>query len=65
MIINETGTGWLRVRKDPSASSEELGKANVGEKLKYLGDTTDTGWFKVEFESQPGYVSGRYITLVK
>ena len=65
VVVNQTGTGWLRVRKDASATSDELGKANVGEKLPYLGVTTDTGWFKVEFEGQPGYVSGQYITLVK
>ncbi len=65
VVVNQTGTGWLRVRKDASATSDELGKANVGEKLPYLGVTTDTGWFKVQFEGQPGYVSGQYITLVK
>ncbi len=65
VVVNQTGTGWLRVRKDASASSAELGKANIGEKLPYLGVTTDTGWFKVQFEGSPGYVSGQYITLVK
>lgn len=65
VVVGDTGTGWLRVRKDSSATSDELGKATTGEKLKYLGVTTDSGWFKVEFEGNPGWVSGRYITLVK
>lgn len=55
----------LNVRKDSSSSSDVLGKASIGEKLKYLGETTDAGWFKVEFESTPGWVSGKYVTLVK
>ena len=65
VLIGDTGTGWLRIRKEASGTSEELGKANTGEKLKYLGESTELGWFKVEFEGSPGWVSGKYITLVK
>lgn len=65
VVITDTETGWLRVRADASSSSAELGKANTGEKLKYLGSTTDTGWHKVEFEGSVGYVSAKYSTLVK
>lgn len=65
VVIGETETGWLRVRKEASGTSEELGKADTGEKLKYLGESTELGWFKVEFESQIGWVSGKYVTLVK
>lgn len=63
--VQETGTGWLRVRKEPSATADELGKANVGERLKYLGESTETGWHKIEFEGSPGWVSGKYVELVK
>ncbi len=65
VVVGETGTGWLRIRKEASGTSEELGKANTGEKLKYLGESTELGWFKIEFESQIGWVSGKYVTLVK
>ncbi len=65
ILVGETGTGWLRVRKEASGTSDELGKANTGEKLKYLGENTDVGWFKVEFEGSVGWVSGKYVTLVK
>lgn len=65
VIVGETGTGWLRIRKDASGTSEELGKANTGEKLKYLGESTELGWFKIEFEGSAGWVSGKYVTLVK
>lgn len=65
VIIQETGTGWLRVRKEPSSSGEELGKADVGETLPYLGETSDTGWHQVEFEGQKGWLSAKYVKLVK
>lgn len=65
LIVKETGTGWLRVRKQPLSTADELGKVNVGTMLKYLGETTDDGWHKVEFEEGLGWVSGKYTTLVK
>ena len=65
VLIGETGTGWLRIRKTDSGTSEELGKANTGEKLKYLGESTDLGWHKIEFEGAVGWVSGKYVMLVK
>lgn len=65
VIVQETGTGWLRVRKEPSASGAELGKADVGEKLSYLGETTDSGWHQVEFEGQEGWLSASYVKLVQ
>lgn len=65
VLIGETGTGWLRVRQDPTASGEELGTTDVGTKLPYLGESTDDGWHKVEFMGDTGWVSGRYTTVVK
>lgn len=65
VLVGETGTGWLRIRKDSSGTSEELGKADTGEKLKYLGESTDLGWHKIEFEGSIGWVSGKYVTIVK
>lgn len=57
--------GGLNVRKEPSSSAESLGKADVGEHLKYLGETTSAGWHKIEFEGSVGYVSAKYTTLTK
>lgn len=65
VLIGETGTGWLRIRKESSGTSDELGKANAGEKLKYLDESTDLGWHKIEFEGSVGWVSGKYVTVVK
>ena len=65
VLIGETGTGWLRIRKEASGTSDELGKADTGEKLKYLGESTELGWHKIEFEGNPGWVSGKYVTIIK
>lgn len=65
VVIKETGTGWLRVRNQPNTTtSEEIGKVNVGEKLKFI-EANDTGWYKVIFEDKEGWISGRYAQLFK
>lgn len=65
VVIQETGTGWLRVRTKPNTTdSEEIGKVDVGETLKYL-EANDTGWYKVIFEGQEGWLSGKYATLYR
>lgn len=63
--IKETGTGWLRVRAEPSTESEELAKADVGEMLPYLNEGK-FGWYKVEYEiGEEGWVSGTFSELVE
>lgn len=57
--------GGLNVRQEPSSSASSLGKAAIGEHLKYLGETTTAGWHKVEFEGSVGYVSAKYATLTR
>ncbi len=57
--------GGLNVRKEPSSSADSLGRASVGEHLKYLGETTSAGWHKIEFEGSVGYVSAKYVTITK
>lgn len=65
VIIEETGTGWLRVRDAPnSTTAEELGKINLGEKLPFI-ESNETGWYKVTFEGEDGWISGRFATLFK
>jgi len=63
--IKETPTGWLRVRTEPSTSSEELTKVKPGEMFPYLGEEKN-GWYKIEYErSKEGWVSGVYVELVE
>lgn len=63
--IKETGTGWLRVRAEPSTESEELAKVDVGEMFPYLNEEK-FGWYKIEYETgEEGWVSGTYCELVE
>ncbi|HUS52138.1 MAG TPA: PEGA domain-containing protein [Candidatus Bathyarchaeia archaeon] len=63
--INETPTGWLRVREESSTESTELAKVNPGETYPYLGET-ESGWHKIEYqEGEEGWVSGVYSELVE
>lgn len=62
--ILETGTGWLRVRSEPTASADnEVGRVDVGETYPYL-ESNDTGWYKIEYEpGEEGWISGRYAEI--
>lgn len=63
--IKETGTGWLRVRAEASASGAELAKLDVGSKIPYLNETI-SGWHKVEYQTgKQGWVSSQYAVVVK
>lgn len=63
--INDTPTGWLRVREEASTESTELAKVNPGETYSYLGET-ESGWHKIEYqEGEEGWVSGVYSELVE
>lgn len=62
ITINETGTGWLRVRSTPSTSGVEIGKATPGDEYEVLEQ--ENGWYKIEFEGKEGWVSSTYVTKV-
>jgi len=61
--IKETPTGWLRVRIAPSTNATESGRVKPGETYPYLGEE-ENGWYKIEYEGEPGWVSGTYVDLV-
>lgn len=63
--IQDTPTGFLRVREQPSSGSPELAQVAPGERFPYLNETTN-GWHKLEYVAgKVGYVSGQYATVVK
>lgn len=63
--INETGTGWLRVRAEPTQTSKEVAKVDVGKRYPFF-ETSDNGWHKIEYESgQEGWVAGSYATVYR
>lgn len=57
--ILDTPTGFLRVRKEPLTSAEELARVNPGEYYPLLDE--ESGWYKIEYESdKEGWISGQY-----
>ena len=61
--ILETGTGWLRVRDEPSLTGVEVAKATVGESYSVL--ETGEEWFKIKIdETISGWVSATYVKLL-
>jgi hypothetical protein len=58
--IQETPTGWLRVRTGPNVSGSEIGKVYPGEYYAYLDE--QAGWVKIQFsKEQEGWVSVQYV----
>jgi hypothetical protein len=65
--INNTGffsnsLEVLRVRSGPGLNFSEVGFATVGKLYPYLNETK-SGWFKIQIDSQEGWVSETYATL--
>jgi hypothetical protein len=62
--IKETGTGWLRVRSEPNANTDnEVAKVNVGEAFPFV-QSNQTGWYQIEHApGQKGWISARYAQL--
>lgn len=58
----QDGEEVLRVRDAVGASGRELGFAPVGGTYPYLGETSQ-GWYKIDFEGDEAWVSGRYADL--
>lgn len=58
--IGETGTGWLRVRMEPSTSSSESAKVNSGQTFTALEE--QNGWLKIEYQKgEFGWISSDYV----
>jgi len=61
VTIEETPTGFLRVRSEPSTLSKEIGQVEPGDKYDLLAEDDSTGWFKIEIdENKIGWVSSQY-----
>lgn len=56
--ILSTPQGFLRVRKEPSLDSPEIGQVNTGDNLEIIQETPD--WVKISFEGKLGWVSAKY-----
>jgi len=63
VIVQETGTGWLRVRE--SAGGEEVAKIDTGEQFSFV-ESDDAGWYKIEYSpGKFGWVVARFVKLVE
>lgn len=59
ITIQETPTGFLRVRKDPSVTADEVGRVNPGDTFSVLAEQET--WFQIKLPSGVlGWVSNQY-----
>lgn len=59
VVIQDTPTGWLRVREEPSISASEAAKVNPGGKYELIEEKQ--GWYKIFYsEGKAGWVSSQY-----
>ncbi len=59
VAIASTGTGWLRVRFEPTLGASEAAKVDTGEMFEVLEEKA--GWYKIEYEKgKLGWISSNY-----
>lgn len=59
--ILDTPTGFLRVRKEATTGSVEVGQVKPGESFEFIEESGDGGWFKIKYEKEKeGWVSSTY-----
>lgn len=56
--VLKTPQGYLRVRKEPSLDSPEVGRVSAGDQLEIIQQTDD--WVKISFEGKLGWISAAY-----
>ncbi|MEK7498030.1 MAG: PEGA domain-containing protein [Patescibacteria group bacterium] len=65
VLILDTPTGYLRIRKEPNSASMEVGRATPGLKYELLSTDETTGWFNISFdEKKTGWISNKYAKIV-
>jgi hypothetical protein len=59
VLILQTPTGFLRVRRTASVGGEEIGRVNPGETYSLTGETD--GWYQIELKDKTkGWISSQY-----
>ncbi|OGK31443.1 hypothetical protein A3B02_01260 [Candidatus Roizmanbacteria bacterium RIFCSPLOWO2_01_FULL_42_14] len=57
--INQTDTGWLRVRAEPTLFASEAAKVKPGQTFNVLEE--QSGWYKIEYENgKQGWIFAQY-----
>lgn len=57
-VLIAGGSCWIR--EAPCADAKRLGVAKEGDRLPYLGETSENGWLRVALGEKRGWVSGKY-----
>ncbi len=61
IIIEDTPTGFLRVRNEPSVSASEAAQVRPGDRYSVIEE--QEGWYKIEYkEGSEGWISSEYAT---
>lgn len=58
--VKVTATDGLNIRSEASTSGEILGLADNGELLPLLVEEEKDGWYQIEYEGKPAFVSAEY-----
>ena len=58
-------TTVLNVRSKPSSKGKKLGTLRFSQKVKVIGQDSDTGWYRIAYKGKVGYVSGSYLSTSK
>lgn len=58
ILIQNTPTGFLRVREEPNTNAAEIARVKPGEKYGMVEETD--GWFKIKIDDKEGWVSSDY-----
>lgn len=62
--ILDTPTGFLRVRSEPSSSSNEVAKVNPGDKFSFVQKDSNSSWYQIIYTgTSKGWVSAQYAKL--
>jgi hypothetical protein len=63
--ILPTTTGYLRVRKEASTASEEVGRVEPGKQYELVEENSSIGWYKIIYEEEKeGWISSQYAKKV-
>lgn len=58
IVIQNTPTGFLRVRQEPSTDASEVARVEPSEKYAMIEETD--GWYKIKVDDKEGWVSSDY-----
>ncbi len=63
-LIEDTPTGFLRVREEASTGAKELAQVKPGEKYTIVDE--QTGWYQIKYEGESlGWISAQYARKVE